>query len=289
VTSPTAALPELELAAIQIAGESAADGLISRWETNDGSPMAGYRAAGAAWIVIPGIAAFRFADDGPVVARPDGASETMIREAWLRSVLPLVVQARGFQVLHASAISTGKGVLAICGVSTSGKSTLAAAMHARGHVVVADDALGFAPADEVVLIQHDVRPRVEPPQGAGTGVIALTLPFQVRLRPAPAALLDLPDVVVAGAGGAAIELRHIVILDPDTAEPAARVTREAASAAVGSLMPHAYCFALDEEKEALVRAYALLADRVSIWRLRYPPDIERLDETVSVLEGLLDA
>ena len=159
----------------------------------------------------------------------------------MRSVLPLVVQARGTQVLHASAVTGPAGVVALCGVSTSGKSTLAAALMARGHEVVADDALAF---------------RVE-----GGEATALTLPFRLRLRSSSAEALGLPAIAAEGGGGGQATFSAIVILEPHDDEAAPNLEAVNAAEAVGALMPHAYCFALDEGKAELVAAYAsLVAD-----------------------------
>ena len=54
-----------------------------------------------------------------------GVSPDAIEETFERGVLPLALQARGIQVLHASGIETPQGVVAFCARSQTGKSTLA--------------------------------------------------------------------------------------------------------------------------------------------------------------------
>ncbi len=77
----------------------------------------GFRAGGSGWVSIPGVAAYGFTDAGPVTAVSDGVPRRRARDevedAWVRSVLPLVVQARGTQVLHASAVA-GRAVRSRC-------------------------------------------------------------------------------------------------------------------------------------------------------------------------------
>lgn len=216
--------------------------------------------------MLPGVAAFRFGDDGPVVALPDGSSRGEIEEAWVRSVLPLVVQARGTQVLHASAVATRSGAAAFCGLSTAGKSTLAAALGARGHGVVADDALAF--------------------RGTGDLVDALTLPFRLRPRGGPADATPSPEAAAGGAGGDSLPLAAVVVLAPAEVE-APQAERLGAADAFGTLMPHAYCFALEERKEELVDAYLALAQSVPVWRLSYPQRPDRLGELADTVEALL--
>ena len=197
----------------------------------------------------------------------DGASPEEIEDAWVRSVLPLVVQARGTQVLHASAVATPGGMVALCGTSTAGKSTLAAALLARGREVVADDALAF--------------------EAGGDGVDAFPLPFRLRLRDEAQEALQLPEIAARGSGGGRGPLAAVVILTPADVD-VAQLSTLAAADAFGTLMPHAYCFSLEEGKEALVEAYLALARTVPVWRLDYPQRLDRLDETVAVLDRVLD-
>lgn len=243
-----------------------ADGPVARWETNAGVELAGYRSGGFGWLVLPGVAAFRFDAEGAVVASPAGGSQAEVRDVWLRSVLPLVVQARGTQVLHASAVAgPDRRIIALCGVSTAGKSTLAAALAERGHELVADDALPFT---------------VE-----GDAVLAHPLPFALRLREPVA--LDARLVRSRETGAAEGPLAAVVLLEPGPVGPALEPVP--AADAVGALMPHAYCFALDEGKEALVGAYTALAAAIPVRRLRYVQEPERLAGAVGALEELIRA
>ena len=261
-------VPQLDRADFDVAKPEEADGPVARWEANDGIVLIGYRVGSTGWIAIPGVAAFRLHESGDVAARATGGSEQAIADAWVRSVLPLVVQERGTQVLHASAVAGPSGVVALCGTSTSGKSTVAAALRRRGHRVVADDALAF-------FVEH----------GAAQ---ALTLPFRLRLRPAAAAHLDSATIADEGDGGERLPLRAILVLEPDTSG-AAQLRSELVppSEAVGALMPHAYCFALEEGKEELVRAYAALAGSVAVRRLSFPRELELLADVVDEVEALL--
>lgn len=56
-------------------------------------------------------------------------------------IMPVIAYQRGLLVLHASAIASNGHVLAFSGTSGAGKSTMAAAMAARGHTIVSDDML----------------------------------------------------------------------------------------------------------------------------------------------------
>jgi hypothetical protein len=65
--------------------------------------------------------------------------------AWQRvllsRVLPVVAIACGHEALHAAAVQTPAGVVAVAGASGAGKSTLAAELVRRGHRLVGDDVL----------------------------------------------------------------------------------------------------------------------------------------------------
>ena len=66
-------------------------------------------------------------------------------------VLPLVALAHGREALHAAAVETPAGVVALAGLSGAGKSTLAAALMARGHRLFTDDVLVLSSAGEGVF------------------------------------------------------------------------------------------------------------------------------------------
>ena len=80
-----------------------------------------------------------------------------------RMLRPIVLQALGWQALHAGAALTSEGALLFCGRSGAGKSTTAYALGKMGWTQLADD--------QVVWRLHDGRPKVQ------------ALPFTPRLRP----------------------------------------------------------------------------------------------------------
>ena len=74
-----------------------------------------------------------------------GSSDADIESAfWVSAVAALLLQ-RGVVALHASAVRLRRGAVLFAGASSSGKSTLLAAMVERGHPGIADDvvAVGF--------------------------------------------------------------------------------------------------------------------------------------------------
>ena len=258
-----ARVPTLSIETLLVSGSGESETPVAVWLANDDLVLHGYRAGDFGWITIPGLASFRFAAKGAVKAGPDGGDDASIRDAWLRSVMPLVIQARGTQVLHASAVASDGRVMALCGTSTAGKSTLAAGLMQRGYELVADDALPFDVSNGAAL--------------------AFPVPFRLRLR--PGALDSISAEVATPSAGNSFALGVLMILRPDGETNPPRLLKPAA--AVGALMPHAYCFSLDEGKEELVRAYGDLASAVPVYELRYEQQPGALDSILDTLEELL--
>ena len=112
------------------------------WYDTPGSALAYcFESHGWHWVDVPTVASFRFAvptEDVAAIPHLPPQPE-LIRETYLRSVLPVVLQAGGVEVLHASAVQTPRGVVTLCGASGAGKSTLAVALSRRGYPHWADD------------------------------------------------------------------------------------------------------------------------------------------------------
>ena len=81
-----------------------------------------------------------------ITARPlrELAPETL-SHLLLDHVLPLVLNLRGQDALHATAVLTPYGVCAFTGPAGMGKSTLAAAFHRAGDAIFSDDCLALQP------------------------------------------------------------------------------------------------------------------------------------------------
>jgi hypothetical protein len=247
---------------------SQAAGEVHLWNGNTGA-IFGYEANGRSWIHVEGTATFGFEPGGSRVdALPVAAtSASALRDVYERSVLPLVLQAAGRQVLHASAVYDGEAVTALAGVSRSGKSTIAVALAQRSFSLWADDAVAFVAARDAVE--------------------TIPLPFAPRLRPSAAAELEKPALTSRARGPA--RLNAIVLLAQSPSAYAARLERVRGVDAFPALLPHAYCFSVRDrvQNRKLTEDYLDLAERVPVWRLRYRPDLERLPDVVDVLEAFM--
>jgi len=252
-------LPELSVRMAKqgdVLPPSQAEGGVRSWSVNPAVTLFGYSGRSYDWVHVPEWVTFRFRPGELCVGAFAQAERDSsdVRDLYERSVLPLVLQAAGRQVIHAAAVSNGETVVALAGTSTAGKSTLAAALAHRGFSLWADDAVAFS------LDRND-------------SVLSTPLPFSLRLRPGP--------VTAQGARPAQrsndARLTRIVLLRPDEAFPA--------------VLPHAYCFSLDdtERNREMVRDYLLLVERVPVWTFRFRRRPEELPRISSALERFVSS
>jgi hypothetical protein len=117
------------------------------------------------------------ADLGTLRCAPSPGADLRWQRALTDTVLWTASLLRGFELLHASTVSTDHGLIALAGASGSGKSTLAAEFVRRGARPFCDDLLALEDRAGR-LIGHPGPPlmsvprALEPPQGADVTVIA---------------------------------------------------------------------------------------------------------------------
>lgn len=107
------------------------------------TPLAWAR-RGDACLFYPDVAVYHVIDGHRIVVEPAaGADERVVRLFLLGPALAVLLHQRGLLVLHASSVSIDGRAIAFAAEKGEGKSTLAAALHARGHPLVADDVLAI--------------------------------------------------------------------------------------------------------------------------------------------------
>lgn len=244
-----------------------------------GTPIAfGWRRDGELWVEVLGVATFRLSNGSAVLtAYPaESADSEAVKDAYYGAALPLVVQAaRGLEVLHASGVlvRTKDRVAAFCGVSESGKSTVAYGLARRGHLHWADDALAF---------------RVDPARGA----TAVGLPFTIKLRRNSAELFGAaPDraEVMEGSQWKSAPLGTVFLLEPGDRERSREqilIERLSSGDALHALLPNAYRFQpqTDERRRETMRSYLELVASVPMFGVRFPRGLARLPELLDELE-----
>jgi hypothetical protein len=232
------------------------------------------------WMHLPGLASFRFTRDGDEVAAAvaDGAAEDLVVDAFRRRVLPMALQIRGREILHASAVVTPAGVTALCGASQIGKSTIAFGLSRRGYSLWGDDALAFEISNGAAL--------------------AVSLPFEIRLRPSAAEFFG-GDALAASidtgtaehrSGPETAPLASICVLRraPDSDVPVI-ARRLPFAEAFSVILWHACWFTINnsESKRRVIDHYLDLSARTPIFQVDFKPGLKNLPAVLDAIEQIV--
>src|SRR5665213_3245189 len=233
-----------------------------------------------AFLDYPGAGAFLIRDGRQIVIDPlPGADPRIIRLFLLGPALALLLHQRGFLVLHASAVRIGGGAVAFVGDKGMGKSTMAAALHARGHVLVADDVVAVDTAGGRSLA-HPGFPQLKlfPESAALLDANPDSLPkihpdFEKRARPALERFASDP-----------LPLTHVFVLDNgerEAIEPAGR------QQGFMELVRHSYLLELlsaTGSSAAHFHQAAALAGRMPVLRLLRRRSLDLLADVARLVE-----
>jgi hypothetical protein len=247
---------------------------VNAWRDDSGRIFArAYASGSSAWIECPGVGAFLFSRTSRVVHFHPSPDENPgpVSDAFGRVLQPVILQAMGFESLHASAVLVAGTVIALAGRQHAGKSTLARAVGRAGHRQFADDSVALDCSVPEIAAQ--------------------ALPFRSRLRAQSAdyfgdgeesadAALSAPCLRSVAPLGA------IVILQQDVAAPEAPVaSRLSAAKAFPAVLSHAHCFDAADliERRRMVSAYLTIVSRIPIYTLEYRPHFERLPQLIDAV------
>ena len=253
------------------------DGSIWAYSYADGSER---------WMHVPGIASFRFGSRGEeatVVPEPGTppVSREIIEDTYQRAVLPMALHAHGDEVIHASAVITEDGVVAFCGRSQTGKSTVAYGLHRRGCRVWADDTLVFDASAEIVQ--------------------AIPYPHRLRIRAEAAEYFDLHELrrrdtsswtALEQAQAEPAPLACIFLLERDEqASTPVETVRLTPAQALAGVIEHAYWFRLDdaERTRRMIGKYLVLATQVPVFRMRFRAALDQLPDMLDQAESVVRA
>lgn len=258
-------LPRLEVGLPESAGTSLAPGdVLQRWEDNAGRVIAtGGRTRDGWWMRWSGLATFWFGTAGVVHVQPlRPGVESAVRDVFTRAVTPVVLLAQGFEGLHASAVLDNAGVVGFCGLSGTGKSTLALALAATGLQHFADDAVIY---------------RV-----VGGRPVVFSIPFPVRVDLAAQYAVGpgtVPDRETVD-GPHSAPLRRIYQLTRDGALDPGRplFVPVPTGRRFETLLKHAHPFDMDtpERRRAFLENLLAVARTVDVWECRFAPGLEAL-------------
>ena len=211
----------------------------------------------------------------------DGADARAVRLLLLGPVLAVLLHQRGMLVLHASAIALPSGVAAFIADKGEGKSTFAAALHARGHPLVADDLVA-------VQLDHPQLALVS----AGFPQLKLAPEVLKQLGQEPESLPRLhPDFekracrVDGVAHGPLLPLARIYLLEDAEAEAIEHLPPQQRFV---ELVRHSYLAALLQptgESGVHFRQVVELASRVPVMRLRRRRDLALLGHVAALVEA----
>lgn len=216
------------------------------------------------WLDVPGAGLFRFFLEGNEVdAFPiDSASDERVFDAYYGTVLPLVLQARGFEALHASGVETSSGVSAFCAISGVGKSTLTEALSRRGHFFWADDVVVLEPRPNAGMLCH-------------------------WLPPAPGLQLSPRDEQKGDRRSRLAPLAAVSLLERTVADgPIVTIRRLPLSEAIVRLLEHAHSFEPSDEKRrrATSENYLKLVGEVPVFEVIFRPGARYFDAVIEEVE-----
>jgi hypothetical protein len=228
-----------------------------------------------------GVATFLMRDGCEIIVEPAAhVDERVLRLFLLGSALGVLLHQRGLLVLHASAVSVNAGAVAFIGWKGWGKSTTAAALHARGHGLIADDVVAMDMRGSAAPIVYPGFPQLKlwPEAVASLGDAPESLP---RLHPQNEKRARRVD---DGFSNIPLPLTQIYILD---AGSTLEISSVSAQEAFMQLVRHSYALRFlgtTGVTAAHFKQCALLASRVPISCLKRPASLEALPELAHLIE-----
>lgn len=207
---------------------------------------------------------------------PPQAGHDFINQIYLENTLPFILSLRGYEVIHASAVLTAKGVVAFSALSGTGKSTFAYTLQTRGYVVWADDVVIFRPNQDAFL--------------------CAPIPFNLRLY--PETIVEVKNYILDHQSGidrdttlqlepkpfAAICL--LKRIDEENAQDNVSIVKLPLQEAYTQLLPHAYNFELNNPTRSrqMMVSYLNLVSTIPIYQLSYTKGMSSLSKLIDNLE-----
>jgi hypothetical protein len=257
------------------------DPLVQTWRDYEGKVCAyAYSSHGDRWLHVPNVASYQIGStNGEIAAFPQHpARPEKVLDIFSRVVLPIALHARGIEVLHASAVSTQKGIIAFCAMADTGKSTTAYALSQRGYEQWADDAVPFE------IEENSVR--------------VVPLDFGVRLDPDAEKFLKRTSIKSS-------DLRRRQIKERQTATLAiifvlkrfktnhykeVEVVRLSPAQAFRSVLLHGHFFNLKntELMRQMVSNYLRLTSIVPVFEIHFIPGFEKMTHLLDKIEEVTE-
>ena len=221
-------------------------------------------------LVSPGFALYELHDDAVFATPFQSDVGRVVEDTYWRSVLPLFLQHRGAQALHASAVVGPHGVVGICGRAGAGKSTLSYGLSLRGHRLWADDAVVVTEVDpaRTVALKGEVRLLTDVRDHLGLAS------DRIEVGVEPGEVAGLAALVVLDAGGRG-----------GRAMPASRPLEP--GDAFAALVEHAYVYGFEGGKRRMTEFFLELVAAVSVHEIVRPEGLVGLSRTLDLAEELI--
>jgi len=150
---PLTRVRRLPASAINAAWSANAEPILEHRETTGEVSFTVERSAEHYRFWVQGFGRYLVSTDGGLVACEAGAAAREQHERFvLAHALPVAAVLRGYEVLHAGAVSGDGGAAAFAGPSGTGKTRMATRLVARGAGFLTDDVLAVQPAGDHVLV-----------------------------------------------------------------------------------------------------------------------------------------
>jgi hypothetical protein len=219
--------------------------------------------------------------------------EETVQHLLLDQVIPLVINLRGGEALHASAILASKGAVAFAGPAGSGKSTLAGSLVKLGYPFVSDDCLMLREEDQNIYVipaypafrlWDDAEKYLFGENGNHGSVAHYTSKLRVSVERKPETYCEKSQPFLR---------LYDIVQFPETGENSEILIKQLSRRE--SFMALVRCaFRLDiTDRNMLVRQFEFLkrvVSRISVRRLSFPRDFKLLPSVCnSILADLLTA
>lgn len=201
-----------------------------------------------------------------------------LRHLLLDHVIPMIVNLSGREALHASAVLTSQGVIALVGPTGSGKSTLAGSFLVAGDPLLSDDCLALSeegssiraiPAYPGLRLWRDARTWLFKEEGGGVAVAHYTTKQRVPIETSPRTYC---------AGPQALGRAYLLASSPDPETVKVETQHLGPREALVALIRSA--FRLDTTDGAMLarqlRLLSRVVSKVPVRRLVFPRSLERL-------------
>jgi hypothetical protein len=270
-------------ASLRVAEETApapSGEVLARWQPRPGNPFHGHLSRdGAGYAFWASDAGWYRIDAAGSTITVEPGGDPFRRELRLFGIPAAVCAMQaGDLALHASAVEIGGRAVLFAGPSMHGKTTLAAALAARGHRLLAEDTIRCSlaevpeayPGPAVVRLRADV-------------VRSLAVPDVAAVAPDEEGRTPLVFAPAVRGSGAPVPIAAVVFLRTDAGQPRLDAV-EAGAAAARDLFALAFRLPTDASRAACFAQVVDLATRVDVLDLSRPMTFAALPAVIALLE-----